>query len=336
MKRFQLRLALKILVTAAALAWFFSTARPGVLLDRLAGIRWWIIAPAFLVNTLWVVPSAFRWMGIARLGGFRLTFRASARYYVIGSFFNAFLPTGNGGDIVRGFLASRECGFPLGGIMGTVLVERLIGLFVSLSFVLITGFALVSGAVLPINVLVSAAILLACLTAAGAALKSRACRNLLKSILLKMRFRSFHDSARNAARVIDACWKNPAALGSAAALSFVNQLVPIVSGAMTAMAIPGFDAPFHAFLVVIPLSFITVLLPSIGGVGVREAGFILFFGWFGVSAESAAVFGIIRLLFTWAFAFAGAGLYILRRREERGISVPSILKSMQTEAPSIR
>lgn len=328
MKRFETRLLFRVLVTAATLVWFFSTVRLGSLLDRLVGVRWGIVALAFLVNALWVIPSVIRWRGIARLSGYPLPLWASVRQYIIGTFFNAFLPTGNGGDVVRGFLASRASGFPLGGILGTILAERIIGMMVSLCLVLITGFTLFSGTFLPKDVLFSAVVLLVCMSAAGVALISKRFRNLVKTILRKAPFRLLRGGARNAAHVIDSCWKNPAALGSAVLLSLVNQFIPIVSAYMTAWAIPDFNASFYVFLMVIPLSFIAVLLPSIGGYGVREAGYILLFGGFGVQAEPAAVFGIIRLLFIWSFAFCGAGLYILGRRDERKLGIPSAMKLM--------
>jgi glycosyltransferase 2 family protein len=325
MKRVDAGLLFRILVTAATLTWFFRTVRLESLLDRLAGVRWGIVAPAFLIHSLWIVPSTLRWMGIARLGGYRLTFGLSARCFVIGAFFNSFLPTGNGGDLIRGLLASRKYDYPLGGILGTILVERVIGMMVSLCLLLVTGFTLFSGTFLPKNVLVSASVLLVCTAAAGLALTSKKIRSGVKPLLEKGPFRPFHGGARNAARVFDACWANPRALGSAVLLSLVNQSLPIVSGCMMSLAIPDFKAPFYVFLVVMPLSFIAVLLPSIGGYGVREAGFILFFGWFGVHAEPAAVFGIIRLLFIWSFGLFGAGTYILDRRGDRKRGIPSAL-----------
>jgi glycosyltransferase 2 family protein len=329
MKRIDARLLFRILVTAATLVWFFSTVRLDSLLDRLAGVRWGIIAAAFLIHALWLLPSTLRWMGIARLGGYRLTFWLSARCFVVGSFFNTFMPTGNGGDIVRGFLASRRYNYPLGGILGTILVERIIGMSVSLGLLLVAGFTLYTRTMLPERVLVSALALLACTAAACLALVSKKIRSGIKPLLEKGPFRSLHSGARHAARVIDACRAKPSALGSAVLLSLANQSLPIVSGYIASSAIPGFKAPFVAFLVVMPLSFISVLLPSIGGYGVREAGFILFFGWFGVHSEPAAVYGIIRLLFMWLFAFCGAALYILDRRNDGMRGIPSILNFPQ-------
>jgi uncharacterized protein (TIRG00374 family) len=322
MKHRPFRLFFRILVTTAALVWFFSAVRLESLLDRLSHVLWWVVALAFLVNSAWVVPCAIRWKGIARFCGYPLPFRASARYYVIGTFFNSFLPTGNGGDVVRGYLATREYGCPLGGIWGTILVERIIGMMVSLCLVIITGFTIFSGNFVPRNVLVSAAVLFACTAAAGVLLTSGKFRRFIRPVLKKLLFRPFLEGARDFSHVMESCRENPRAMGSAVLFTFANQFIHILSGFVMSLAILDFKAPFVAFLVVIPLSFISVLLPSIGGYGVRESGTLLFFGWFGVQKEPAAVFGILRLLFLWSFSLGGAVLYILDKHDKKknGIS----------------
>ncbi len=310
MKQPAVRIALRILVTAVTLAWFIRGLHLESLPDRLAAVRWGMVVPAFLVNSLWVAPSALRWRGISALAGFRLRLRDAVRFYIIGSFFNAFLPTGNGGDVIRGVLASRQSGRPLGGVLGTVLTERMIGMAVSLAFVVIGGLACLRGSRLPGSVPGSAAVLFLCMAAGAALMVSRRFRSLLKSGLRFVPSKTFQNGVRQAVRVLDSCRRNPGALAAAFGWSAANQIVVVIAGWMLIRAIPGLDAPFRAFLVAIPLSFVATLLPSIGGYGVREAGFILFLGWFGVPPESAAVFGFVRILFLWAFAFAGGVLYI--------------------------
>jgi uncharacterized protein (TIRG00374 family) len=326
MTRSGARLALRILITAVTLVLFARGMHLQSLPERLGHVRWEIVVPAFLLNTAWIWPSALRWRGVARLSGVRLPFRDAVRFTVIGSFFNAFLPTGNGGDAVRGFLASRRLGHPLGAMLGTVLAERIIGMAVTLCFVVAGGLFFLTGTRVPANVPASAAFLLLCMAAGTALLASRKFRSLLKSALRIVPLPAFHDGARQAARVLDAFRGQLSALASAAGWSAANQAVPIVSSWMLSMAVPGLDAPFLAFCVVIPLSFVAALLPSIGGYGVREAGYILFLGWFGVQAGPAAVFGVIRLLFLWSFAFAGAVLYISGWHGKERTSIRSSLR----------
>lgn len=326
MNRSSVRLAFRVLVTAVTLVWFIFALRPDSMPDRMARIRWLVVVPAFAVNCLWIVPSALRWIGIARLSGIGLRFTDAVRFYVIGSFFNAFLPTGNGGDVIRGVLASRRSGRPLGGVLGTVLTERMIGMAVSLAFVVIGGLACLRGSRLPVSVPVSAAALFLCMAAGAALLVSRRFRSLLKTGLRFVPSQTVQNGVRQAARVLDACRRSPGALAAAFGWSAANQIVVVVAGWMLTRAIPGLDAPFRAFLVTIPLSFVATLLPSIGGYGVREAGIIVFLGWFGVPAEPAAVFGFVRVLFLWAFALAGGVLYVSGWHGRERRSMRSALK----------
>jgi uncharacterized membrane protein YbhN (UPF0104 family) len=106
-------------------------------------------------------------------------------------------------------------------------------------------------------------------------------------------------------------------MGAAFLATFANQFIQIAGGYLLSSAIPNFSAPFSVFMVVIPLGFISVLLPSIGGYGVAESGTILFFGWFGVQKEPAAAFAICRLLIVWFFALAGAILFALDRQGKK-------------------
>jgi glycosyltransferase 2 family protein len=314
MNRSLVRTGLRILVTAVTLAWFVLSLDPGSLPGRLGRVRWAVVVPAFCVNVLWLPPSAMRWRGVAKAAGYRIRLADSVRYYTIGSFFNAFLPTGNGGDVVRGVLASRATGAPLGGMLGTVLTERVIGMAVTLAFVAAGGLLLLARSGMPGNVPLSAAALLLALAALAGLTASGRFRALLKTALGFVPWPALRDGARQAGRVLDACRAKPGAVAAAAGWSALNQMAPIAASWLLTFAIPGLDAPFRAFLIAVPLSFVSSLLPSIGGYGVREAGFILFLGWFGVPAGPAAVFGVIRLLFLWTFGLAGAVAFLSGRR----------------------
>ena len=82
------------------------------------------------------VTTAARWKTV--LAGFRhpLAFADVWRYTAIGMFFNQLLPSGMGGDGFRIWYA-RRAGLPLGVAIGTVLVDRILGLLGLLLLVII-------------------------------------------------------------------------------------------------------------------------------------------------------------------------------------------------------
>ncbi|MDY6855963.1 MAG: hypothetical protein SWO11_14905 [Thermodesulfobacteriota bacterium] len=184
--------------------------------------------------------------------------------------------------MVPGVLTSRQYGDSLGGVLTTIFVERFTGLIVSLFIVIIESLITLSDI-----------------------------------IEFKMPVKKLREAANDVILVLDICWGTPRLIMSAGVLSLINKLIIIVSAYITAIAIPDFGASWYAFPIVIPLILISALIPSIGGYGIREAGFV-FFGWFGVNEESVAVFGIFRLFFFWFFSVKGAILFVLAKKCEDG------------------
>ncbi len=316
---------LKLLVSSAAIYWLFSTIQWDSFFERLTDVKWPILGLSLSVFLLCVLPCALRWRQIAELCGYPITFRESVRYYLIGSFFNAFLPTGRGGDAARAVLAARYHRFSLGGILGTVFVERFIGFVIALCFVMLTSLFVISRFSAFKNVLISAVVLIVFLAILIIISFSRFFRGLLHRFFQRLPFLKLRTGTVNAVKVLDTIRDNPRVIASAAGLSLLNQLIIIFAGFVMGFAIPGFDAPWFSFPVVIPLVFIAALLPSVGGYGVREAGYVIFFGWFGVGREAAMAFGILQLLFFWVFSLVGAILFVISKStgesEQRADSV---------------
>ena len=336
MKRDRLRFLFRLFISMVTVIWFCSAVQWAELKTHLAQVHRPLLVIAILCHVPWVIPSAWRWKIIAGICGFPMSFRKSLRFCLIGIFFNTFLPTGNGGDVVRGLMASRDGGYPLGSMYATILVERMIGIGVTLCLVLIGSIVFLSGTAVPRAVLDSSALLLVCILAAGFLLVSRPFRALVRRTLEAASLSRFHLGARDAARVFDTCRRNPVRMAEAGMLTFVNQFIQIASAYLLCLAIPGCNATPGVLSVVIPLSFVAVLLPSIGGYGVREAGMVIFFGWFGISREPAAAFSILRLPFLWISALTGGIIYLVFNTPPGGIDAPSRVNRLLRKVLLIR
>ncbi len=70
--------------------------RPG-----LGGADWGLLALSFCLHALGLLISVHRWRILARAQGDDIPFGFLAKSYLIGKFFNTFLPTSFGGDVVR-------------------------------------------------------------------------------------------------------------------------------------------------------------------------------------------------------------------------------------------
>lgn len=97
--------------------------------ETLSKTQWnWVFVGFMLVN-ISLVLRAYRWLILLRGAGVRqLSFGRLVELYFVGNFFNAFLPSGFGGDAVRVVEAAQE--IPADVATGSVFLDRFTGLLV--------------------------------------------------------------------------------------------------------------------------------------------------------------------------------------------------------------
>ena len=117
---------LKIGVTVAGLIFVLGQIDLSEIGPELANLRWSWLTTAFLLFTIGLVVRAYRWLLLLRGLGIPVAFKRLLELYFVGNFFNSFLPTGFGGDVVRVFEVSQDV--PANVAAGTVIVDRLTGL----------------------------------------------------------------------------------------------------------------------------------------------------------------------------------------------------------------
>src|SRR5436190_17040185 len=95
----------------------------------------WVIAGVFAYAVV-EIAAALRWHVLLRVQGIRLTMARVSGLFLIGMFYNQFLPGGTGGDIIKSYLLLKETPDKKAGALLAVLFDRLIGLMALIS---ITG-----------------------------------------------------------------------------------------------------------------------------------------------------------------------------------------------------
>ncbi len=127
----------QIIVTIALLFWVFhdpvQRAKMAEAL-RQADYRW--IPLAILSYVIVEISAAIRWQILLRVQGIHLTGRRVFGLFLIGMFYNQFLPGGTGGDIIKSYLLLKETPDKKAGALLAVIFDRLIGL---VALVCITG-----------------------------------------------------------------------------------------------------------------------------------------------------------------------------------------------------
>ncbi|HJT80077.1 MAG TPA: lysylphosphatidylglycerol synthase transmembrane domain-containing protein [Chthoniobacterales bacterium] len=127
MKRILLTI-LQLSVTVAMLWWVFhDPTQRAKMWEALQKANYWWVGGAVLAYVTVEVSAAIRWQILLRVQKINLTMPRVGALFLIGMFYNQFLPGGTGGDIIKSYLLLKETEKKAGGLLAVVF-DRLIGL----------------------------------------------------------------------------------------------------------------------------------------------------------------------------------------------------------------
>jgi glycosyltransferase 2 family protein len=293
---------LQLLATLAAFAYVLSLVDPAQLLAALRRVPTLRLLAVLALTAFSLGCGTLRWSLLFRAFGAPRppAFPRLWRLYMVGHFYNTYLPGGVGGDVVRG-LASRDAwGKERAATAGlaTVLIERVLGLAALLTVIslvsLLHPLPILGHAWLP-GVLGSCAV-------AGLLIGLRTAHWL---------------AARVPGRLAGWLLRLPQAqrwlpLLAAGLLSLVTQLVPALSGQLLLSSLSD-QARLLDALLFVPLATASAFLPiSVSGAGVREVLFVKLYESVGVAASSALAVSLL-MWFSLAALAALGGLHTLWR-----------------------
>ena len=268
-----MKFLLRIGLSVCLLAWLISKTNPDDLLDTILNLSFYAWAIAFLMYLVSQVISSIRWYFLAHALDFTGPWSAYLKYYFVGLYFNLFLPTSVGGDVLKMHFISRGEPRKLRATYSLV-ADRLFGLFAM--FLLGAGAVLIGQGILPHyfeHLLCVAGI---CVIASLLGLP----------MAYKLLSSAWPEIGKRLA-VLLVFWEKPKALFAALSLSLVLQVLGM--GAVVLLAKDmGLGPPVLFYFAAFPLVAILTILPiSFNGIGIREGGFIYFLGLKGISAEKA-------------------------------------------------
>lgn len=286
----------RIAVTVAAFAWVLSRVDLGEMGAAFLRVSWISFALAIAVTFVNLGVGTLRWRVLLSAYGVQRapSFAHLYRIYLIGFFYNVWLPGGVGGDVVRG-VATREAFADRGatGAVAVVFVERVLGL-VGLLLIVGTSSLLypiegVEGVLFWSGVGIAAGIGAVVAIAIGRTLAGR-----MPGPLARI--------AGSLPRI-----ERPAPFVLALLLSLGTQTLVALTGHI-------FVATLHPELsiatsfVFVPLAMATSYIPiTAGGAGAREAAFQELYSHVGVSFEDATAASLM-LISTYYVVGAVGGL----------------------------
>lgn len=261
----------------------------------------------FMLMLVTYVLPAFRIDIILKGRGVFVEFYKLVYLYFLGQFFSLFLPTGIGGDIVRivkmmPYTKSRSLA------AFYVLFDRFLALFV----VVILGAGMlffipaeVFGKTLSKNMLM---VVSAVLFGGALFVLTPWFRAMLRWNLFSGRFQSIGETLRGISDELGAIGK-----GRLAAVLIVSAFTLVMNVVMNYFVaqVLEIDVSLGYLMVVVPVSFLIMMLPiNIGGLGIREAVYVMFLGCLGVSPARAMAMSLVIYVLIMMMGLLGGLLFI--------------------------
>jgi uncharacterized membrane protein YbhN (UPF0104 family) len=307
-------LAIKVAVSVILLAVLFSRVDAGRLwtIARHASLAW--LAAALLLYSATMLVSVWRWRLLLDAQGVTVRSRALLGSYLVATFFNNFLPSNIGGDVIRIRDSARLTGSKTLATM-VVLTDRVLGLMALVFVAAVSASATARAAPPGASPLWApwlwAGFLLAAAAAAPAVLAPAGFSRLLQPLTV------FHpewvgDRIEKLTDVLSRFREQPTAIATCFGAAVLVQGSMIVFYLMVVYAL-GLNVTFWDLAVIVPLSFVIQVLPvSVNGFGVREATFSLYFARLGLPIESAVIMSLVGAVLLMVFSLSGAEVWFAR------------------------
>jgi hypothetical protein len=256
-------------------------------------------AVALIIGDL--VLGAYRWQRLLRALGISIPLSTLTASYFVGLFFNNFLPTSMGGDVVRIYDVARYSRQPSASAASVVaeralsaLAQGLIALVgLALGYEVTKRFVGEIAALFAVLCLVLVALLLGDHWGRKISLLRGRVMEALGSISFCLRDKSL------------ALWVVFVSLFFHAVIVLINYAIFLALGADVSLA--------YCFLVIPIILFITLLPVSINGLGIREWAYIYFFGRLGLSMAEAVAASLLFFTLLILVSLIGGVIFALRR-----------------------
>jgi len=256
--------------------------------------------------------SIWRWRLLLAAQHVVVPTRTLSESYWVGLFFNNFLPSNIGGDVVRIADTSQVAG---SRTLATtvVLVDRVLGAFALLT----VGAVGAAGArAVGVDIPGTGWLEVAALAALAVCVPLFVAPGLLDTLLRPLHALGHPWVIERLDLLSDALGRfrsRPSSLIGALGGALVVQVVVVVFYALTARSL-SIPLPVMMAGVLVPVALVVQMAPvSINGFGVREAVFSFFFVRFGLGVEAGVAVSLLGTALIMLFSLGGGALFLLRR-----------------------
>ena len=325
----------QLAVTIAVLYWVYHDPHRRAQMAeaiRDAQYRWVVIG--ILAYVVVEVAAAFRWYVLLKVQKIHLALPRLSALFLIGMFYNQFLPGGTGGDIIKSYYLLKETPEKKAGALLAVVFDRFIGL---VALVAITGTLITLRYDFLAQTTETRNLLWVLLVVLGAAILA------LLSTFVISGFNLFHSlpekfPGREKLIEISAAYHLYARHWRATLVAFgasvIAHLATFATFLCAAYAL-GAAVPLVNFFAVMPIERTISALPiSFAGIGLREKIFqIMLHGLCGVPEAKAILIGSLSFLIMLICCLPGALVYFFYKPS--GAVVHVGLREMEREVVTL-
>ena len=268
---------------------------------------------SFSLHIVGYLLCSWRWQLLLKAQGVHVQLTTLANSYLVGIFFNSFLPGIMGGDVIRASDTSKPTKSLTKALL-ILFVERLTGM-IALIILALLALSIIGRASIG-----STNILYILLTASGfiffpvILLFNHHFRSLVKHLLklpLVCKLSKIAETTYQASEVFRG---KKSVIIVCVLISIIFQLNIVIHYFLIGKALEIL-IPWYYYFTIIPVASLILMLPaSINGIGLREQTFVYFFGNFGVSATAAVSLAWIAFGMVIVQAIIGGIVFAFRRR----------------------
>ncbi|MFA5500048.1 MAG: lysylphosphatidylglycerol synthase transmembrane domain-containing protein [Candidatus Omnitrophota bacterium] len=263
--------------------------------------------PIFLLSVFFFILAIFvaseRLKLITRAQEIPVTYKEAVSLTFIGYFFNNFLPTAIGGDLVKAYYLSHKTDNKAGSF-ASVLIDRIMGLVTMVFMAFIALFfvkeGVVDNTVKYIVYFITLGALLAIIFMTNEALAKKFSFLLFFVKPLEQKLKKVYSIIHNYKYKRSLMWKS-------FGISFISQILFFTSLGIVALSI-GARIPVKDLFIKVPIISMMSLLPSINGLGLREGSTVALFGPM-IGTDKAFAVGVLWLLVLLCISVIGGAIY---------------------------
>lgn len=319
------KLAVRMIISAGLLIYLLYYVGIQAIVDEfnniLANSGFVYILYALLIELFAVVIMSVRWQVLLRGYGFKTKWKNLFGYYLIGMFFNNFLPSTIGGDVIRVFKVVDDVQNK-SSALASIIIERLMGVAATLFLAFISLLILWQEFQNPQLLYVSGCFFLVIVLFFFILIRNRPFKYLIR-IFDTITWYNIGDKFKRVFEAIHFFQKRRRILGYAFIYSLFSQSGIVLMNYALARALKIEISLAYLFLVVM-VTFIITILPSINGIGIREFGFISLLSRAGVSNATALSLSFLNLIIPMIISLAGAILFVIQKRKPSEVNYEDI------------